>query len=73
MIVHGYLERQMPQIHMSLISPSFPEFLVLFTMLYGMEYPLQQLGTAILAISPPSLLLTSSLPVGDEDRRERKS
>lgn len=48
----------------------FPWAFSAFLTSYGMEHPLQQLGTAVLAISPPSLLLTSSLPVGDEDRRE---
>jgi len=45
-----------------LLSP--PLLYMLSMTPYGMEYPFGQLGSAVLAVSPPSFLCTSSLLTG---------
>jgi len=42
----------------------FPLLSVLSMMSYGMEYPFGLLGSAVLAVSPPSFLCTPSLLAG---------
>ena len=38
-----------------------PQFLLLSMTLYGIEYPFGQVRSAVLAMSPPNLLPTSSI------------
>ena len=60
----SYLARQKPSLWMS--PPSFfspPVYMRSMTS-YGMEYPCHQLGSAVLAVSPPSFLFTPHLLIG---------
>ncbi|KAK4807191.1 hypothetical protein QYF61_024311 [Mycteria americana] len=47
-------------------QPTSPVFLFSMTS-YGMEYPFHQFGSAVLVVSPPSFLCTSSLLAGRAD------
>jgi len=53
----------MPSLQTSPLPPSSPSFILLSMMSYGMEYPWGQPGSAVLAVSPPSVFC-SPRPVG---------
>lgn len=42
-------------------SFSFPQHLILSTMSYGIEYPVGQFGSTVPVMSPPNLLLSTSI------------
>ena len=53
---NGYLGRQMPSGRTSPPSSFFPQLYTLSKVSYGLEYPFGQLGSAVLAVPPPSFL-----------------
>jgi len=60
---NGYLGKQTPSLRKS--APSFfCQLYMLHMVLYGIGYPFGELGSAVLALSPPSFLCTSSLLAG---------
>jgi len=51
-------EDKMPYLNVPPLSFFFPQLYMLSMMSYGMEYPFGQLGSAVLAVSPPNFLCT---------------
>lgn len=54
------------------LLPPPPLLLLLNMMLYGMDHPYDHFGSAVPAVSPPSLLPVSSLLTGGAEREAEK-
>jgi len=57
---NGYLGRQTSSLWKSTSSCFLPQLYTLSMMLYGIEYPFGQLGSAVVAVSPPNFCCTPS-------------